>query len=195
MAIMNWYMKSITAEKVQPKDNDFSWAFINVPENIMEVHSLVTRDIDKDDLYIEKGGEEGGDWSYGIEDDVHITAIYGLTFDDPDPVMDALKNDKMGRVDVKGIEIFEQDNYDVLVVKCSSKELNDIHTKLSNKFQIEERYPEYKPHMTIAYFQKGMAEKYIPLAKKYFLSDNMSFKFKEIFFEDRKDNRTTIKLK
>ena len=33
---MNWYKKSIIAEKIQPKDKKFAWVFINVPKEIIK---------------------------------------------------------------------------------------------------------------------------------------------------------------
>jgi len=191
---MNWYMKSVIAEKVQPSDSDFSWAFVSVPENIMEVHSLVTREIDKFDLYIEEG-EKKGDWSYGIEDTPHITVKYGFEFDDPKSVIDCLKGEKGGSVEVNGIEIFEQDDYDVLVATVKSEALNRLHEKLTEELKVPDSYPEYKPHITIAYFKKGMAKEYEYMAHRSFIYYLLNFDFNEVTFEDTKDHQTKITLK
>ena len=186
---MNWYKKS---KKVQPKEENFAWVSLGVPKEIKEVHSDFTEFIASDDLYIEKKGRN--DWSYGIEDDPHITVKWGIDFDDPEPIKEALDGEKGGNVTLEDIEIFEQDDYDVLVVKCKSKSLSKLHQKLTNDLNIEDKYPTYNPHITVAYLKKGMAKKYADMAKRWFTYYLLDFDFDTVVFEDTKDKKTSIKL-
>lgn len=183
-----------TAEKVQPKHNNFSWAFINVPENIMNAHSLVVKKINKDDLYIEKT-EKNGDWSFGIEDNVHITVKYGFDFNDPQPAINVLIGENGGNVEISTVEIFKQDNYEVLVVRVKSKVLNNLHDKLTKALNIYDSYPEYSPHITIAYFKRGRAYRYMDISRKAFVNCDLDFCFDELIFEDTKNHQTKISLK
>ena len=180
------------AAKVQPKDDDFSWSYIEVPEEVMKSHRSFTKTIEKNDLYIEEA--KGGDYHYGIEDEPHITAKYGFDFDDPTKVIEVLEDAKGGKVKVDAIDIFEKDEYDVLVIRCESKALAKIHTKLTDDLGIEDKFPDFKPHITIAYFKKGKAKKYKPLAEKHFLNKDIEFEFDKVFFEDTEDKTTKINL-
>jgi len=189
---MNWYREYITAAKVQPKDDDFSWTYIEVPEEVMKLHRSFTKTIEKNDLYIEKA--KGGDYHYGIEDDPHITAKYGFSFDDPKQVIEVLDGAKGGNVSVEAIDVFEKDEYDVLVIKCKSSALAKIHAKLTDDLGIEDKYPVFKPHVTIAYFKTGKAKKYKPLAEKHFLDKGIEFEFDKVFFEDTEDKTTQIDI-
>jgi 2'-5' RNA ligase len=189
---MNWYKKYIISKKIQNKDSNFSWVRLDVPKKIKDVHSSVTKEIKETDLYYEDQG--GDDWSYGIEDAPHITVKYGLEFDEPDEVLESLDGEKGGNVEIEDIEIFEQDDYDVLVARCKSKALNKLHDKLSKDLKIEDDYPEYKPHITIAYFKKGRAKKYKSMAFKALTYYLLDFDFDKVVFEDRNDKETVIKL-
>ena len=131
---MNWYKKYLVAEKVQNDDNNFSWIRIDVPDKIKKIHTHVVEEFKKEDLYIEQ--QEGGDYSYGIEDKPHITIKFGIEFDNPEKIINVLKNEKRGNVLIDGIEIFDNENYDVLVIRCKSKELNKIHKKLTHDLKI-----------------------------------------------------------
>jgi len=186
---MNWYRKS---KKVQPKEEDFAWVSLGVPKDIKEVHSGFTKFIVSDDLYIDKQNKK--DWSFGLEDDPHITVKWGIDFDDPKPVKEILDGEKGGNVTLEDVEIFEQDDYDVLVVKCKSKALAKLHKKLTNDLKIKDTYPTYTPHITIAYFKKGKAKKYADQAKKWFTYYLLDFDFDTVVFEDTRDKKTSIKL-
>lgn len=190
---MNWYKRYLQAEKVQPKGDDLGWSYIEIPKNIIKLHSAFTKTIDKKDLYIEKA-EKKGDWSKGIEDEPHITAKYGFDFDDPSKVIKVLEGVDGGFVKIDSIDIFKQDDYDVLVIRCKSKKLNNVHKKLTDDLNIEDKFPEFTPHITIAYFKKGKANEYKSLAEKHFLNKNLEFEFDKVFFEDSKDKVTKIKL-
>lgn len=189
----NWYSKFLISEKVQNDDSNFSWIRLDAPEKIKDIHTDVKNEIDKDDLYIEDQGD--GDWSYGLEDKPHITIKFGLEFDEPDEVIQSLKGEKGGKVKLDEIKIFDDnDKYDVLVVKCKSEALNRLHKKLTDDLEIEDKYPEYQPHITIAYLKKGKAKKYKAMAIRGFTYYLLDFDFNEVVFEDRNDKETVIKL-
>jgi 2'-5' RNA ligase len=190
---MNWYKRYLMAEKVQPKDKKFSWVFVDVPKEIMKVHSSVAKKIDKDDLYIEEA-EKKGDWSYGIETEPHITLKWKLDFDDPQSVIDILKGEKGGTVEISDVEVFENDEHDVLVARVKSAALNKLHKKLTKELEIPDTHPEYKPHITVAYLKKGKAKQYVSMADKAFTYYPLEFDFDEVTFGDTKDKNTVIKL-
>lgn len=189
---MNWYKKFILSEKVQNDDSEFSWIRVNAPKKIKDIHTNVKKEIDEKDLYVVDQG--GDDWSYGFEDMPHLTVKFGLEFDEPDQVIESLKGEKGGNVELDDVEIFDNEKYDVLVVKCKSKALNKLHQKLTKDLEIEDKFPDYKPHITIAYFLKGKAKKYKAMAARAFTYYLLDFDFNEVIFEDRNDKETVIKL-
>ena len=194
-----WYVPKTamavkTAAKVQKPGKNKAWVRLDAPQEIVKVHKAFTKTIDEDDLYTEKA-EKKGDWHFGIETEVHITVKWGLESDDPDPVTECLEGEKGGTVTVGKTEIFDSDEKnDVLVVRCSSKALARLHKKLTDDLDVPDTHPEYKPHLTIAYFKKGKAKKYQEAADKAFSGKGLKWDFDKVVFEDSEDKDTAVKL-
>lgn len=114
-------------------------------------------------------GEEGSDSygpEYGRELESHVTALYGLVKggDTPKAVAAAVKNAGIGSVKLKlgKITAFENEGspYDVLKVDIDSPDLHKLNAALK-KLPFKSDYPDYHPHLTIAYLKKGEAKKYV----------------------------------
>lgn len=94
--------------------------------------------------------------SYGIPHP-HITLLYGLTNENS---FFGLKK-FFGNIDpfeIKfgNINIFDnKDEYDVYIIEIKSYYLHQLHNYIKNNFEVDMTYNEYKPHMTIAYVNKG----------------------------------------
>ena len=126
----------------------------------------------------------------GREEEVHITILYGFIFDDPKPIEDFLKAYKPFAVTLNKSSMFNNDpKNDVLKISVNSPALQKLHSYLREKFKTEKGFPEYHPHITVAYLKKGYVEKY--LDKDF--SDN-SFIVDTLFFSDTKNKKTNIKL-
>lgn len=119
----------------------------------------------------------------GIIRDSHITIVYDedikLSKDnilsdveeslgDRFPALnDVLKDSYKFKVtDVMDLEIFETDDKDVIVLRLKDNNqlfqaLSDIHYHIIDKYSINTKWPEYKPHLTLAYVVKGEAHKYL----------------------------------
>lgn len=69
------------------------------------------------------------------------------------------------------ISVFENEEYDVLKwdVSEASKDrwMTIFHDNLIQEFHIEEHYPEFHPHSTIAYLIKGKGKEYAEKLKDY----------------------------
>lgn len=113
----------------------------------------IQRQIDRADLYTAEKG-------HAIEKDIHITALYGFVTDDSKKVFDALPNKKIGYA-LKKLSLFENDKFDVLKIDVESKDLKKLNKKLDSSFKNENSYPNYIPHLTIAYLKPGMGKKYV----------------------------------
>ena len=185
VATTNWY----TLSKLAGKDKPYSWVALELPEKVINKVKAFQKKIDKDDLHVDKK-----DWhGYGIEENPHITVKYGLETEDADEVKEALRGQSGGEVSFDDVEIFENDEHDVLVMRMRSKDLTRLHKTLKKNLKNEESYPVYKAHVTIAYLLVGKGEEYKKMAEEYF-KDGFSFDFDSVFFEDTEDNRTDIPL-
>lgn len=96
----------------------------------------------------------------------HITVLYGLHYVE-DPVKLMLFIDSFTKpvdVDFTGISVFENEKFDVLKFDVDSKQLIKCHDKIRTKFKCTDMFEDYKPHMTIAFLNKGTGWKYKNLA-------------------------------
>jgi len=123
----------------------------------------ITSYIDPEDVYT------GGDDSHGIQENPHVTILYGLhkgvTEDEVKSVFEGFTESI--NIEVDGIGIFENKDYDVVKFNVNPDgALQKLHDKLS-EFPNSNEYPDYKPHITIAYVNKGTGKKYVKPDYKY----------------------------
>jgi 2'-5' RNA ligase len=123
----------------------------------------ITSYIDPEDVYT------GGDDSHGIQENPHVTILYGLhkgvTEDEVKSVFEGFTESI--NIEVDGIDIFENKDYDVVKFNVNPDgALQKLHDKLS-EFPNSNEYPDYKPHITIAYVNKGTGKKYVKPNYKY----------------------------
>jgi 2'-5' RNA ligase/DNA polymerase III epsilon subunit-like protein len=156
MKIKNY--KQFIIEKIN--GYDYGCVMIDVPvKNWNEIISW----IDPEDLY-EVEGE-----NYGIQERPHLTLLYGLHKEvTPDMVKSIFDNfDGDIEVEVNGIDIFENEKFDVVKFNIKLTEsLKWLNSKLSELPNSNE-YPDYKPHITIGYVKSGMGKKYVKPDYKY----------------------------
>ncbi len=116
--------------------------------------------IDEDDLYTEEG-----DSSYGREMDPHVTILYGLHDDIKDEDIEKdIKAIKEPKIAFKSISSFNNDKFDVLKFDVKSEDLNKLNKKFS-EYPNTNKFPDYHPHVTIAYLKAGKADEYIKKCK------------------------------
>lgn len=125
--------------------------FLNTTQ-INELEEL-QKVIPKNEVYIDNDG------SKGLEKDFHITVFYGLL---PHKYNYKLikqyiqKNFENITIKVFGPSYFDREdrNYKVLKLDIESQDLEKIHNYIRT-LPNEETFPEYKPHLTIAYLHKS----------------------------------------
>ena len=184
---MNWYKKA----KEEVKDEDlqdyqsFGWTSIDVPKIVIDKIKEIQKTIDPRDLFRKKEG----DWTYGLEDDFHITVKWGIVTKDPEEVKKAVKGFHGGEVQLYKIDLFENDEYDVLKINADSDALWELNKGISDKLETEDSHPTYNPHVTIAYVKSGRGKKYTDA--KF---EKIKFSFDKIRFEDSDDKLTIIGL-
>lgn len=144
---------------------------------------FVNEIIDTDDIYTENNG-------YGIETEPHVTVLYGL-HDGID--MKKLKSVlcTLSDVDIVSnkIGIFENEKYDVLKYDIDSTKLHILNSIVSENFEYTSDYPDYHPHITIAYLKPGLGKKY---AKE--LEETKEFKPEEYTYSFPSGDKEFFKL-
>lgn len=121
----------------------------------------ITSVISDSDLY------DDGSGKYGKETEPHVTLLYGLHSNvTPQIIQQILDSIHFGDITLNNISYFNNADYDVLKMDANGDGLekaNSILMKLPNSNE----YPEYHPHMTLAYLNKGTWQKYIPKFQNY----------------------------
>jgi len=136
--------------------NNYEYGCLMLYVDVKNWHGI-SQSINHEDLY------KPEETRYGIETDPHITILYGIHKDVDDySVKELFKNLGKSNFDIKinGIDCFFNKDYDVLKFNIDSKKLHELN-RLAKSLPNTNEYPEYKPHMTIAYLKKGTGQKYI----------------------------------
>jgi hypothetical protein len=114
--------------------------------------------IQDDDVYEVEGQ------NYGIEPRPHLTLLYGLHQEvSNEQVQSCFTGFNIDdfKVHINGIDIFENEQYDVIKLNVvKTQKLEEIHQRLT-KLPNSDKYPQYNPHITCAYVKSGLGKKYI----------------------------------
>ena len=112
--------------------------------------------INHQDLYLPE------DPTHGRESDPHTTILYGLHPEVTDEdVRNVIKSQNLSHIilDINGIDTFQNKDYDVVKMDVKSDVLNLLNKEIS-KLPHTTDYPDYKPHVTMAYVKPGHGKKY-----------------------------------
>jgi len=96
------------------------------------------------------------DPTYGYDKEPHVTIKYGFS---PDltrmDLANVLRNVRPFKIKLTGIGQFQNEKYDV--VKFNVDRSDDLTRlrEMCDGYKNEDKYPDYKPHMTLAYVKKG----------------------------------------
>ena len=122
--------------------------------------SKLLNTIDKDDLYTEEGDD-----GYGLETESHVTVLYGLHEEvDEKNLIDWIKDfskDMEYHISISKMGVFKNSKFEVLKLDVDSESLKYFNKKLCENFPYTSKFPEYNPHITIAYLKKGTSQKYL----------------------------------
>lgn len=103
----------------------------------------------------------------GLETTPHITLLYGLHKEVMlVDVLRVMENFSFGNLTISDVSKFEQEDFDVLKFSVTGESLHECNKKLK-KLPCTVKFPDYKPHLTIAYLKKGYADYYISILKKF----------------------------
>jgi hypothetical protein len=114
--------------------------------------------IDEEDIYLKPMDD-----SYGLEDNPHVTIVYGIHEDEIDTqtIVDVMENNMQPlTLPVTEIGVFEGKEYDVVKYNLEVTEQLKTYRNLFLKFPNTQSFPDYNPHITIAYVLPGKGQKY-----------------------------------
>jgi 2'-5' RNA ligase len=172
-------------DKNQPEEKrERSSLQFNLDADISEMINDFASKIDSKNIYKEDNDEDDEPMEH------HCTVLYGIHANDFQPVNNITRGDSLipntrpFKVTLGDVSFFEgekDDKYDVVKIDVQSQELNDLNQRLRNSIEYTNDYPEYQPHVTIAYVKKGTAKN---LTKNLDCSifNGMDFMVKELQF-------------
>lgn len=141
--------------------------------------------INPNDIYVEEG-----DRTFGLEDEPHCTLLYGLEDSvSIKEVKEILDQHTFGTCKVHNASLFENE-YDVFKFDVNGDSLHACNKSLC-KLPYNNQYPDYHPHMTIAYLKKGTGKRYCDMLKdqEFELTPNYAV------FSQTDGTKTRIKIK
>jgi hypothetical protein len=155
MKIFKKFKDFLTEASGNTYDYGCAMLYFDFPK-MSEIHDQ----IDPSDIY-----EEDEDKTYGLEDEPHCTLLYGLHKEVKSPKIQKILGEFIfGPCEIHNASLFENDKYDVLKFDVKNEELHKCNSALC-KLPFTSDYPDYHPHMTIAYLKPGSGKKYVEKLK------------------------------
>ncbi len=143
---------TFAARAIANKFDSASLQTSDISEELISVIRDIQKDIPKDKLY---NGEDD-DWvKNGIQKKIHLTILFGVKDAAAEQAKEIFKEFKTTPIKTKGLKYFDNDDYTVVVVECTSKDLQKLHKDLADSIENKNTHKDYIPHVTIAYLQPG----------------------------------------
>lgn len=154
---------------------DFSSVHIDLPKSLsQEILAWGKENIIDDDIFVSQS-----DPSFGREDEIHSTVLYGIHSSKSDQVKKLASDQKPINAKLGNIEIFDNPpNFDVVVIKVISEDMKRLNKIFSDNIAHTNKYKNFRPHVTIAYVKKGKGYKHRKVKNwigKEFKSDYLIF--------------------
>lgn len=126
--------------------------------------------IAKEDVY-------EGDGGYGIENEPHVTVLFGFHDELVDvkelkAYAESVMEDEALVFKLGKASLFKNPEYDVLKFDIDDTNglLEKLNSAMRKKYKYTNTYPDYHPHATIAYIKKGEGQKYADMINEAELS-------------------------
>jgi 2'-5' RNA ligase len=141
---------------------DYSSCHIDVPQSLAnEIVKWGRKEVSDDEIFVTQR-----DPTFGREDEIHITILYGIHSESSEGVREVIKDFGPVSVEFGKVDIFTSPlKFDVVMIEVHSDDLCRLNEKLQKSIKFTNKYPSYKPHATIAYVKKGKGWKHQGLSK------------------------------
>jgi len=150
----------------------------NIADDVIELGKSIPDDL----IY--------GEGEYGRETDIHCTVLYGLVSDDLRELRGIIEAFPKFSVTLGDISYFEQDDHDVMKIEVHGDKLHELHHLIDDNIENVNSFPEYNPHVTIAYVTKDLDRN--ELDETMFNGDSVDVT--EIVVSKKDGSTETIKL-
>lgn len=144
-------------EEKQTYDYGCAMLYFSFPE-MNKIHDA----INPDDVYTQEG-----DRSFGYENEPHCTLLYGLHGDvTTENVEKVLGKYTYYTCKAHNASLFENPDYDVLKFDIKGDNLHETNKDLQ-QYPFTSNFPDYHPHMTIAYLKPGTGKRYAKMLNEF----------------------------
>lgn len=184
-----YYKNLKKVESTQHKEGPHKYCStqFNLPPELAQMVIMMGLTIDPNDLA-----------SDGIEYEPHITALYGLHPEAEGMIVGPVTGMSPVAVQLGECSVFhadmskptEQGLHDVVKIEVKSEGLHNLHNELK-KLPHTCTYPDYKPHITVAYVKPGMGVMY---AERFNLLKGKVVVFDRLIFSNCERQKTSIPL-
>jgi len=144
-------------EEKQTYDYGCAMLYFNFPE-MNKIHDAIK----PNDVYTQEG-----DRSFGFETEPHCTLLYGLhdgvATEDVKKVLDKYTYTTLK---AHNTSLFENPDYDVLKFDIKGDNIHETNKDLQ-QYPFTSNFPDYHPHMTIAYLKPGTGKRYAKMLKEF----------------------------
>lgn len=125
-------------------------------------------------------------------EELHVTIKYGIHTKDPTEVAPLLSHFGIVPIILGDISVFDNnEKYDVLKIDIEfSDELFELNKLISTTLTVTDSFPDYRPHITLAYLQKGYKDLFI--GSSYF--NGIEYLGTQVIFSTPEKERTLIGL-
>ena len=129
---------------------EYSCLMVDLPSDSASiVKHWGTKLINTDELYIDtESGIEG------LDDRPHVTIKYGINDINPIDTMRQVIGSEI-TFTLGNISKFENELFDVIKIDIDSDCLFELNKNITDNIECSDSFPEYLPHCTIAYVEKG----------------------------------------
>lgn len=182
----NYYLGMELVENVDAVYKYSSTQF-QVPDDIASKVVEFGETIPDDKIYTDPE-----DSSYGRENDIHCTVLYGIHDETSDNTKSIISKCKPFSVKLGKISYFNTDSYKVMKIEVVSDGVKALNKKLTLGLEYTNKFPDYNPHITIAYVSPNFDESSIDpdtFTDEEFDIDSIVFSSK-----DKKIGRDTLRM-
>lgn len=137
-------------------DEDHFWLMAYMPKEVSEAIFKFSMQIPDKHLFI-----NDDDISSGRETHPHLTVLAKISETNEEKIKKVLKKVKPFTITLDKPSLFEKEDKDVLKIDVKSTGLEKAHKYLKGLIKNNDAFPDYKPHITIAYLKKGKGEEYL----------------------------------
>jgi 2'-5' RNA ligase len=173
----------ILAEK-RGETYSFSSTHVTFPDDISKKVIEWGKKHISDKLLVDK------DKAHGREDEIHVTALYGLHTESPKDVQTILKDFAPFDIRLGKVSKFEGNGYDVIKFDVHSGPLRKLHKALQ-QLDHTSSHKIYHPHCTIAYVKSGSCDHLLGNEDL----NNLKTTANSITFSSKNGQKTEIKLR